>query len=225
MGGWGRWRCWGVNKLAMHEYLPRIDFAVRQLPIDVIKDMAIIAEKSGIFIVEREFNVMGDSEFHIINLRFKGESPHEELGAQLICRDDLKYRVAVELRAHRWNPDPPTTQAYCQAAKDLVDPIIRAYNATHGNRYRLRISRMKPLKTHLSAASLKNFNRFTILSNKSSLHPLDWKRLYQFVRRSRSNTLSEGEMAALLVQHGFSEQYAERIALIYTHLCEYKSVS
>jgi len=55
------------------------------------------------------------------------------------------------------------------------------------------------------------------------LHPLDWRRFYEFVRDCRSRArYSEEEIARLLIKEGFSEKYANYIGDIYGHLYDFK---
>ena len=84
----------------------------------------------------------------------------------------------------------------------------------------------RPLDTvgaFLNPAFIKLLKRFAHLANKSALHPLDWRRFYEFVRDCRSRApYSEEEMARLLIKEGFSETYATYIGEIYVHLRNFK---
>ncbi|WP_337287888.1 hypothetical protein [Candidatus Methylomirabilis sp.] len=185
--------------------------------------MADIAEKSGSFTAERHCDALGQEGFDVVNLRFTKPSPHSGLGGQLIVRPDAKNgTVEVEIRAERWSPnDPPSYETYCTAAKELIAPLLSSYNRQSHTRHRMTIFTKERLEPKLQPQSAKLFKRFTVLANTSSLHPLDWRRFYEFVRDSRSR-LCEEDLARLLIKDGFPEQYAWHIAEIYGHLYEFK---
>lgn len=143
-----------------------------------------------------------------------------DVGGQLISRADSK-RISVEIRASRWMPDPPTRDIYCAAAKELIGPLLTAYNRMNKTRYRLRIEKAIHAEPKLPPQAAKLFSTFATLANTSSLHPLDWQRFYEFVRYSRTE-ISEEDMAALLVKSGFEAPYAEHISGIYRHLWTFK---
>ena len=119
--------------------LPTIDIAVRELPRQFLERMAKIAESSGSFTVERCYDVLGMLGFHVLNLRYLRETEHEEFGGQLIAREESKKRIAVEMRAKRWTPDPPTYDCYSSSARSTIGPLLAGYNREHRTRYRLRI--------------------------------------------------------------------------------------
>lgn len=208
----------------MHEHLPPIDIAVSGSLLAFVKDMSVVAEKSRQFEVDLQQDALGDPGFHVANFRYRGESPHSELGAQLIVMEDHRGRVSVEVRAQEWSPDPPTYTVYCNAARALVGPLLSAYNRATGCRYRLRIPSLNALVPKLPPASQRNFDRFVKLANKSALHPLDWRRFYEFVWKSQARGLHPEDMTRLLVSNGFAQQYAADIADIYEHLVEFKGV-
>src|SRR5689334_6543851 len=61
--------------------------------------------------------------------------------------------------------------------------------------------------------------RFAMLANKTSLHPRDWKRLYEFIVLAHSRRVGWDayEMQARLVRYGFERNKAETLALAYWH--------
>jgi hypothetical protein len=207
----------------MRQYLPPIDISLRENPTEFLNKMAVIAMAAN-FKIERRQDTFGKDHLDILNMWFQGLSPHQGLGVQLISRSDLELRVAVEVRAQTWNPDEPTYDVYVSAAKDLVTPLLQRYNKQTGSRLRLRIPSQKQLVPRLTPHSERLFKRFAVLANTSSLHYLDWQRFYEFVHGSRTKALDETEMARLLMEHGFSREYAEHISSIYEHLVEFKSL-
>jgi len=205
----------------MFNALPSIDIAIPESPKKFLDDIECIA-KNAAFNSERIVEEFGNEQFDILNLWSTLQRNHVGLGVQLIARSELKGRIAVEIRASYWSPDPPTFDIYCEAARDLLSPMLKIFNKQTGNRLRLRIPTKSQLTPKLSPASAKLFERFIRMANKSALHPLDWRRFYAFVHDSRMYPLHETDMTRLLESRGFSRSYAIEIASIYRHLCEYK---
>jgi len=211
----------------MRDYLPPIHINATGPLRRFLTKMADIAERSGAFTVEQHFDALGDMGFDVVNLRLTKPSPHKGLGGQLIVQPDAKGIVAVEIRAERWSPDdPPSYEIYVAEAKTLIGPLLSAYNREAHTRHRMTVATKEKLEPKLPPQSAKLFNRFTILANKSGLHPLDWRRFYEFVRNSRMRTqLTDEDIARLLIKEGFSEQYARHIAEVYGHLWELKRIT
>jgi hypothetical protein len=208
----------------MADWLPDIDIAVRTKPRSFLEQMAQIGLDSGRFDVEQHFDCLGEADFDIVNFRFREPSHHCGLGGQLIGRPDIKRRVILEMRAERWSPDPPTRSAYCDGAEALMQPLLSTYNRANATRYRLwigRASRYQPKPTTRTAQLL---DRFVLLANKASLHPLDWKRFYMLVREGRQE-LTEDRIRQLLIDGGFAREKAERLADIYVHLWTFKRLT
>ena len=209
----------------MSERLPNIDIAVRQRPQDAVLAFAEAARTVGNFGVEIVPSFTGVEGDDIANVRLLTPSVHRDLGIQFISLKETRGRVSVEVRASQWEPDfMPTYEAYCEAAKQLAGPILRAYNAANSSRCRLRIETRASMVPKLPQASEKSFNRFAALANRTGLHPLDWRRFYAFVLHSRSRPLSEDGMTMLLTSKGFPREYAAKIATVYGHLCEFKAM-
>ncbi|OOE65899.1 hypothetical protein BZG20_10945 [Salinivibrio sp. IB868] len=210
----------------MHDFLPPIYINVSGPLTEFLEGMAEIAEKSGQFDVEVEHDAMGIDSFSVSNLRVLKSKQHKGLGGQLIIQPDATKEVAVEIRADRWSPqDPPTYETYVAEAKALIGPLLSEYNRATGNRYRITIPAKGKLEPKLPPQSQKLFKRFTNLANRTGLHPLDWRRFYEFVRDSRMRKpLSEEDMVFLLNKEGFPEEYAREIAEIYTHLRNFKQL-
>ncbi len=215
------------EEAVMRDYLPPIHIRVRGEHRQFLNRMADLADKSGDFVVERKYDAMGKEGFDVVNLRLKKSSLHTGLGGQLIAQPRNETSVAVEIRAQRWAPeDPPTYEVYCAEAKALITPLLRAYNREAGTRYRLSIPSQVKLEPKLPPQCMKLFKRFTALANKSALHPLDWRRFYEFVRNCKSRTCySEDEIMRLLVKEGFSKKHARYIGDVYVHLWNFKRLT
>jgi hypothetical protein len=210
----------------MEDNLPAIHIKINIPSRRFLDRMAKIARTSGRFAVEKHYDALGRKGFDAINLRCKGESIHKNIGGQLIVYLEDKNSVAVEMRAERWSPrDPPTYDTYTAAAKDLIAPLLQTYNSQFHTRHRMYIPTIEKLEPKLPPKCAKLFQRFTVLANKSVLHPLDWKRFYSFVRNCRIRSpLYEDEMTYLLIREGFGEEYAQHISGIYVHLCRFKKL-
>lgn len=211
------------TKACVRGALPPIEIAIREIPRQFLERMAKIAESAGSFTVERRYDALGMSGFHVLNLRYLGATEHQGFGGQLIAHEESNDRISVEMRAKRWTPDPPTYDCYSGSAKSTIGPLLTGYNRDHGTRYRLRIQSSRQIEAKLPPRSARLFKKFAVLANTSSLHPLDWHRFYEFVGASR-RPLCEEDLSQLLVKEGFSKPYADRIATVYHHLCEFKRI-
>lgn len=115
-----------------------------------------------------------------MNFYARHDGEHHKPGFQLILLPDRLQRILVEGRAERWPLDPPTRATYCQAVTAMVGPLLSTFNRSHGQRYRLRILNSAEFK--FSDRTTVLLDRFTVLANKASQHPLDWQRFYRLVR-------------------------------------------
>jgi hypothetical protein len=204
-----------------YEPLPDIDIAVREDAQAVVAVMADLAEMDSSLIVERHAEPLGEKGWHIVNLQSLRPSPHEEAGGQLIVRPDRPARILIEMRAMRWHPDPPRQDAYVAAVRELVAPLLSTYNKVSGQRYRIRIARVRKPVSPLSKRTRTLLDRFAVLANQKSLHPLDWDRFYRFVKESRRPLPMEA-VRALLIEHGFPADRADSLAELYEHLWAFK---
>ncbi len=205
----------------MAAFLPSIDIAVSIESREFLERMAVIGEQTGQFTVERHYDAIKNSKLDIVNFRYLGSRPHTEVGGQLIRRDDIPGRVLVEMRAHWWDPDPPTRASYCAAASELMLPLLKIYNRTYDARYRFRIQSAVLKAIKLSSRTKILFERFVVLANMASLHPFDWDRFYALVREGRQE-LPGYELRAMLIARGFSSEKAEYLSEVYVHLWNFK---
>ncbi len=205
----------------MPELLPAIDIAVPIKPSVFLEKMAEIGRASERFDVEDMRDSAGGPNLEIINFRSKEESPHEGFGFQLIARQAIPDRVSVEIRASHWSPDPPTRLVYSEAARLLTGEMLKIYNRTYQTRLRLRIVSSRRNRFKMTERTAALLNRFTVLANTSSLHPLDWQRYYGLVREGRQE-MPGGDLRAALSKAGFSGEKVEYLSELYEHLWAFK---
>lgn len=205
----------------MSDWLPDIDIAIVGEPRVFLDGMADIGETSGRFLVERRHGALGAVGLDAVNFRQKEDGVHRTLGFQLLAHPGQPGRVAIEVRAQRWSPDPPSPAVYRDAARVLVGPLLNSFNRSHSTRYRLRIERRDTGRCMMTRRSQILFDRFALLANTSSLHPRDWERFYELVREGRQQ-IPETELRGLLRVRGFSKAKAEDLAELYGHLWAFK---
>jgi hypothetical protein len=203
-----------------HEALPDIDIAVTIDERTFLERISDLGQRSGRFTVERYFDAMGEAGFDVINFRPTNPSPETDVGGQLIAWPDRPRRIAIEMRGSQWSPSPPNRASYSSAARDAFFPLLQAYNRQFGTRYRIRVTR-EPRPFHLPPHSAELLARFLATANRSGLHTLDWQRFYDFARHGRKE-IPEAMMRTFLVQAGFSDRDAGRLADIYVHLLAFR---
>lgn len=205
----------------MPEILPDIDIAVSVPPSQFLERIASLGEQSGLFCVERHSTSLGERQTDIVNFRSSFPSAHEGHGFQLIAHDDRPGRVAVEMRAERWSPDPPTKDVYIEAARNLPGNLLKQYNRSHGTRHRLRIAQRTEPSFRMTERTATLVSRFTVLANVRALHFYDWQRFYALIGEGRQE-LPEHILRGLLVEAGFTAGHAGQLAEIYAHLWAFK---
>lgn len=129
-------------------------------------------------------------------------------------------RVQIEVRAARWRDGRPTRETYVDAARSLVDPLLRAYNRDASTCVRLRIARDRPT-FRITARTEELIDRFGVLANTRSLHPLDWERFYAVVREGKQQ-IPDGVLRARLISYGFRTEAVDRLVELHGHLWAYK---
>jgi hypothetical protein len=170
--------------------------------------------------VRREKDVkLSISGMDILAFMPTDQNGHEEIIGQFIFQYDKPSTVYVEVRAGRWNPDPPNYEIYVIEAKRIAGSLIKDYNQAFSSRRRLTIQKKKKTEPSLSPGANKVFRKFVTLANKHSLHPLDWKRFYEFVRFCHAHHVKmyEDEIEWLLNKEGFGEKKSRYMADIYMH--------
>jgi hypothetical protein len=194
------------------ETLPDILINISGSPKKFLQEISLIAQQSGLYQVKAHFNFGG---MDIVNFCPHDQLVHKELYGQLIHHEGPEIRV--EVRASRWVPEHPPRSIYIEAAQHIFANLIKSYNSRNNKRYRMRIIADKCFI--LPPKSNKAFKQFTDLANKSVLHPLDWDRLYRFVRVCHATRVyfSEEQLRGLLSKEGFSDDYSAYISDIARH--------
>lgn len=200
------------------ELLPAIAIEIDVSPKVFQERMAQIAIESGFYELE---SLSDGMEMHILNFFPKDDLGYEGLGGQLIYECDKEDQIRVETRARRWIPEDATREVYLKATHHIFDNLIKTYNSKYKKRYRLRVIKEKGYK--MPPKATKALQDFSYLANKTMLHPLDWQRLYEFVRvchATRANP-EKGLINGMLCKEGFDEKKAEYIADIASHLLDF----
>ena len=129
-----------------------------------------------------------------------------------------KSRVRVQMIAQNRGVEDLSYDSYIATAY-MLKSLLSLYNRLYSARVRLNIQSREDLVPKLSPKVKECFHHFITLANKAALHPFDWERFYDFVvlcHMLRSK-LMEDDVKYLLVQEGFDEEYASRIADVYRH--------
>jgi hypothetical protein len=204
----------------MEDLLPGITCKVDVPARTFLSRMEKIALQTKAFKVELHENIPGYEGFQSLAIEPKAKPVHKDLAGQMIVDPDLPERVVkVEISASRWNPDPPTYEAYAQAARGLFYPLLREYNKQHKDKVFMRLQTRAQLEPKLPTEAQKVFSKFVVCANKSRLHPLDWGRFYDFVWHCHGHNvkLAEQDVQRLLVAAGFTEKKASHIADVFEH--------
>lgn len=205
----------------MTHWLPDIEIAITG-PVDTFLDeIAELGRASGRFDVERVHDGAGIRGYHAVNFRLRENGIHQDLGLQLLSPPHRPNPIRVEARARRWSPDPVTHDVYVEATRSLLKPLLTAWNKIHATRYRLKIERFEQDRRRPTERTQELVERFALLANTSSLHPLDWNRFYLLVREGRQE-IPEHELRAMLKQRGFTAEKAGYLAELYGHLWAFK---
>jgi hypothetical protein len=207
----------------MSYWLPGIEIPIDSDPVEFLDGMVRLGEASGCFDAERVHNALGVAGYEAATFDPQEECIHRGLRFALLFDPEKPKAIRVELVAERWSRDPATYDAYLAAARSLVAPVLAEWGKAHSKRYRLRIERHKKEGPKLTERTLELVERFALLANTSSLHPLDWNRFYLLVHHGRQK-IPEHELRARLIDKGFSEQKADRLAELYGHLWAFKQL-
>ena len=75
------------------------------------------------------------------------------------------------------------------------------------------------VRSGLSPYTLPEYERFAALANKFDLHPLDWKRFYEFVITCHTRRLKRtgDQLRRTFREAGFSDHSVEEMVLVYDH--------
>ncbi len=118
-----------------------------------------------------------------------------------------------------------TAVAYLADMQQSLRPLLSRYNKKHDTRHRLRQVKSPYREPQLTLLGKEGLYRFANLANKAVLHPLDWKRYYEFVLQCRNRQrLSESYIASELVQLGFDREMASYLGDIFRRLSEFSKL-
>ena len=210
----------------MKDRLPAISIKLDTTPGEFLRRMEALARELGEVIAVREERPEGPPEpvptpreAAPLLLKPIELSQHRGLAGRLTPARGPAARIAAEVLAARWNPEPPTYAAYVAAARELFIPLLRQYNRKYHARLRLRIASRVATEPRLPPMSLQLFNAFADPANKSALRDRDWQRLYAFIGHITGHNvhLSRDDMHRLLVDAGFSVEHAADLADIFEH--------
>lgn len=192
-------------------------------PLLCLRRLAKIARADKSLQVRTTFDGDGIHHCNVTSFAWRDEKQHEGLFAMFVHWKKDGAGLRLQLAAYRWNPDPPTYDAYAEAAQRLFQPIITEYNRRHGTRHRMRIETRDELQPKMTPAAKKAFDHFVVRANKSSLHPLDWEDFYYFVYVCRTTrlTLYPDEVRWFCRRAGFSAEQARALGDTFHHCSEF----
>lgn len=203
----------------MKDRLPAISVKLDTDPEEFLRRMETLARELGEYIAAREEVVVAGQPRAALWLKPILVSQHRELAGRFILPGGTPGRVAVEVRAARWNPEPPTYGAYVAAAREIFTPLLRLYNRKYRTIRRLQIDSRGATEPSLPAMSLDLFNAFADPANKSALRDRDWQRFYDFIGHITGHNVhvTRDDVQRLLVGAGFSVEHAADLADIFAH--------
>lgn len=157
--------------------------------------------------------------FDILDLTPQFTTSHLGLFGQLIIEPQKEGVIVVEMKAERWNPEPPTYKTYVDSAKEIIAPLLKSYNSVFKTQHKLSIQSVKNLKPKLPPRASLRFYEFITMANKQMLHPLDWKRFYYFIYACSPKNVktSQDDVMELLLLSGFSDDDSNHLASIFGH--------
>ena len=125
--------------------------------------------------------------------------------------------VTVKITAERWDPEPPTYQAYVEAAHAIFAPLLQSYNQAHGTTRRLNIPSLAQTEPQLPEIAREVFETFVAAADKRGLNREDWSQLFDFIRHCTAYTveLAERDLVRLLRLNGFDRDHARDVARIF----------
>ncbi len=203
----------------LEDLLPDISIKPENSPKDFVLKMSEIAESfSGVESIKSEES---NESVLSLSITFKETEKYglENLyGLFSVWEWDSK-RVWVELLTTTWATSPPSYDQYVQLAKQLLGPLLSAYNKRYRTNRRFNIPKKGKLEPKLSPIISRVFDRFVDSANKSFLSQRDWRNFYSLVRvcHRRRARLTAEELERLLLKVGFSEYYSEKLSCVYEH--------
>jgi hypothetical protein len=204
----------------MDDILPNVWVKSDTDPAIFLDRIQLIADESGQYRAERTTHAGNLIEgYKRVDLYPAIATEHQRLILQFVSDADSGANIRIEVRAHRWSPDPPTYETYVQAAEQLARPLLQEYNRRFQSRRRLSIQSESAVEPRLAPSVRPLFDSFVQCANTQMLHPNDWDRFYRFVKACHKHhvSLNATDLARLFTREGFDEDYACRIASVYDH--------
>jgi hypothetical protein len=207
-----------AKELGMKDLLPNVTLKADVQPVEFLSRFEKLAAAHGHYETYRDTAPEVEGGWELLGLRFRGSTPHKGLAGQLVVTPIDNPELMVKVLASQWQPDL-NYRTYVGAVHEVFDPLLLTYNRTFRARRRLTIPSQESLEPTLPPKAGKAFRSFVDLANKNALHPLDWRRFYQFVKFSHQGGIqaTAADIERLLVNSGFEESYAEEIARVYYH--------
>ncbi|MFB0516854.1 MAG: hypothetical protein ACETWG_09675 [Candidatus Neomarinimicrobiota bacterium] len=203
----------------MKDRLPRISVRIDTTPVEFLRRIETLARQIGEYIVETERDMVDASQVTALKLKPILVSQHRELVGWIIPAPGKADRVALEVHAARWNPEPPTYKVYVATARDIFKPLLHQYNRKYRTNRKLQIQSQAATEPSLPLVALQVFNRFADRANKSALSNRDWQRFYHFIWHCTAHNvhIARDDVHRLLVHAGFSVEHAADLADIFEH--------
>ena len=196
----------------MEDRLPHISIRIEIAPGKFLRRFRQVALQSGEYLVE---SVTAPTDrLKLVPLLVTG---HQGLAGSLRPDPHDIRRVFVNITAERWDPEPPTYQAYVEAAHAIFSPLLHSYNQAHGTTRRLNIPSLAHSEPQLPEIAREVFETFAAAADKRGLKREDWSRLFDFIRHCTSYNveLPERDLERLLRLNGFDEDHARDVARIF----------
>ncbi|MCH7522115.1 MAG: hypothetical protein IIB42_10515 [Candidatus Marinimicrobia bacterium] len=196
----------------MEDRLPHISIRIEIAPREFLRRFRQVALQSGEYLVEAV--TVPTEELQLAPLLVTG---HQGLAGSLRPDPHDIRRVWVNITAERWDPDPPTYQAYVEAAHAIFSPLLHSYNQAHGTTRRLNIPSLAHTEPQLPEIAREVFQAFVSAADKRGLKREDWSRLFDFIRHCTSYNvaLAERDLVRLLRLNGFERDHARDVARIF----------
>jgi len=203
----------------MKDRLPLMSIRIDTTPEEFLRRVETLALQIGEFVVETERDPANDSKVIALHLKPILVTQHRELMGRIIVIPASPDRVSVEVRAARWQPDPPTYRAYVAAAREIFKPLLHQYNRKFHSNRKLQVQSQAATEPHLPTVASQVFDRFVDRANKSALRNRDWQRFYHFIWHCAAHNinLSRDDVHRLLVSAGFTIEHAANLADISEH--------
>lgn len=204
----------------MTQKLPDIAIRTDVAPAEFIRRIETLDLKGYTF--DRQGRWNESSGNLCLNVYPPHKTRQEGSRGQLACSTRSTVSTAVEAYARWSNGDRPTYATYVATAKQIFQPLLRAYRSRFGGRCQMRVESKQALRPKLPKRAQYFFDRFADAAN-----PLNWddsafQPFYEFIRAAygRHVRISRDDLIWLLAQRGFRKVKARYLADFYIRGCE-----